>query len=68
MILNMRALKFQFDPQKFDDLLLMKFLWIVMRLKESEENDDDIDYDQVHSLVNSKLLLDKIIQVICSIF
>ena len=36
--------------------------------EESEEGDDDIDYDQVSSLINSKLLLVKIIQVVCSTF
>ena len=36
--------------------------------EEESELDDDIDSDLVPSLRNSKLLIDKIIQVICSLF
>ena len=32
--------------------------------EEIKENDDNINYDQIPSLVNSKLLLAKIIQII----
>ena len=36
--------------------------------EESNEDYDDINYDKVLSLVNSKLLLAKTIKIICSIF
>ena len=35
---------------------------------EAKSEEDDVDYDQVFSLLNSKLLLAKTIQVICFIF
>ena len=36
--------------------------------EEESKEDDDIDYDQASLFVNSKLLLSKIIQVICLYF
>ena len=69
MVSNMRILKFQIDPQKFEKFTAEEvFSDSDETEEESEEDDNDIDYDQVPSLGNLKLLLEKIIQAICFIF
>ena len=69
LIPNIRFRKFQIDPQKFERFAAQKVFLILMRLKKNQNRMMTMMiYDQVSSLINSKLLLAKIIQVICSIF
>ena len=69
MVPNMRVRKFQIDPLKFEKLAADEvFSDSDETEEESEEDDNDIHYDQVLTLGNLKLLLEKIIQVICFIF
>ena len=66
---DIRVRKFQINIQKSDMFAVHEiFMDCDETEEESKEDDDDIDYDQVLSLANSKLLFVKIIQVICSIF
>ena len=66
---NIRVRKFQIDLQIFEKFFYSGGFTDCDEIKvESKEDDDDINYDKVLSLVNSKLLLEKTIQTICSIF
>ena len=67
--LNMRVLKFKLDSQKFEKFAAKKFFLILMRLKKNHNRIMKILITiKSPSLINSKLLLAKLIQVICSIF
>ena len=69
LVPNIRVRKLQIDPQQFYKFAAQEvFSYFNETEEESELDDDDYDYNQVSSLVNSKLLIAKIIQVICSIF
>ena len=60
--------KFQIDPQKFESLTADKAFSDSDETEIESDDDDDIDYDQSRLLGNSKLLLEKIIQVKWTIF
>ena len=69
MIPNMRVRKFQIDPQKFEKFAADEVFLNLMRLKKSQKRMITILITiKFPSLGNSKLLLEKIIQVICFIF
>ena len=69
MVSNMRVRKFQIDPKSLRSLLQTKFLLTLMRMKKSQMKMITIlIMIKFPSLGNLKLLLEKIIQVICFIF
>ena len=70
MVPNMRVRKFQIDPQKFEKFAADEvFFLTLMRLKKSQKRMITILITvKSPSLGNLKLLLEKIIQVICFIF
>ena len=58
MIHNMRVRKFQINPQKFEKFAAQEVFTDYDETEEKSKDDvDDIDYDQVSSLVNSKYYL-----------
>ena len=55
MVPNIRVRNLQIDPQIFEKFAAQEvFTNCYETEEETEENDDDINYDQVPSLVNSK--------------
>ena len=69
MVPNMRVRKFQIDPQKFEKFAADEVFLTLMRLKKSQKRMITILIKiKSLSLGNLKLLLEKIIQVICFIF
>ena len=61
MLLNMRLRKFQINLQTFEEFAAGKFFELWWDWKESKEDDNDIDYDQVPLTSNSILLFAKIV-------
>ena len=69
LVASMGVWKFQIDaPKVWQACCWWNIFGFSETWEELEEADDDIDYSQVPSLVNSKLLHVKTIQVICFIF
>ena len=62
MILNMIVRKFHINPQKFNKFAYQEVFTDCDETEEKSKKDDN--YDQVPSLINSKLLFAKIIQAI----
>ena len=61
---NIRVRKFQIDPKFLRSFSTQEVITNCDEIEvESKEDDDDINYDKVLSLVNSKLLLAKTIQI-----